>query len=171
MTKVSTIVIVVFLSVAVLFSLLFYTLPSLRCHTILPIAESNNLIASLDADAYKFASTSKDLFGRSAEGGEQINFVDNGTTKIIEQRFYAETGKSYIRFYYANGTVFAITKLNVTYKMPIYEEPIPTIVSKQKKDFYVDSTGKTCDWFLDDKPQIIDKGTVDTVQKYLSGIL
>jgi len=82
------------------------------CSPIFSAAQSKEKVDSLDKQSSQFASTTANLMGRSAEGGAQITFSQNGNRKIVEQRFYGETGKSYMRFYYDNDHIFEIVKLN-----------------------------------------------------------
>lgn len=140
------------------------------CRTLLPVSQSNELINRLDQDATKFASTSKEIVGQSAEGGQQIEFRDKVKLQIVEQRFYGETGKSFERFYYSGDRIFAITKLNLSYEVPIYVDPKAKIKSSEKKDFYLDKSGVVCTWFLNDTEQAVDKDTIDMIKQYISGI-
>ena len=143
----------------------------MSCRTLLPISQSNDPINDLDQDALKFAATSREILGQSAEGGQQIDFTDNGKRRIVEQRFYGETGKSYARFYYFEDRIFAITKLNLSYKVPIYVDSSAEIKSSEKKDFYLSKSGAVCNWFLNDSEQPVDNDTINMIKEYISGIL
>src|SRR5262249_41424322 len=92
---------------------------SIICTPIYQMAQSKKLVDTLDKQSSQFASTTTDITNRSAEGGAQINFTQNENRKIVEQRLYGETGKSYMRFYYDGTTVFEIVKLNFTYAVPL----------------------------------------------------
>src|SRR5262245_4737103 len=97
-------------------------------------------------------------------GGVQVDYTDKGTLKSVEQRFYGETGSAYARFYYGDeGRVFAITKLNLTYDVPIYVDPAAKIGASEKKDFYLSRDGTICRWFLNDVEQAVDKDTTDMI--------
>ena len=147
------------------------TIRPTSCQPVLSISRSNELIDALDQNSYKFASSSETVLGGSAEGGEQTNFVDNGRRQIVEQRFYGESGKSYERFYYFAGQIFAITKLNIFYKVPIYIDSSAAVKYSEKKDFYLSNNGVVCKWFLNDVEQSVDKDTIDMIHQYISGII
>ena len=166
-------IVLILSAVAIIGLVVFFgiTIKPTSCQTVLPLRQSNELIDALDQNAYKFASTSMSVSGRSSEGGEQINFVDNGKRQIVEQHFYGESGKSYARFYYFEGRLFAITKLNLFYKVPIYVDPSAAVKSSEKKDFYLNKNGVVCNWFLNDSEQPVDKDTIDMIKEYVLGIL
>jgi hypothetical protein len=155
---------------AALVAFFSFTIKPASCTTLLPTNQSNELIDKLDKDAGKFASTTKDISGQSAEGGQQIDFKDKGKRQIVEQRFYGETGKSYARFYYFEGRIFAVTKLNVIYKVPIYVDSSAEVKSAEKKDFYLNKNGVVCNWYLNDSLQSVDRDVTDMIAQYISGI-
>jgi hypothetical protein len=135
------------------------------------VNQSKDRINALDLAAVKFASTTRDIFGQSTEGGEQIDFLSNGQRMVAEQRFYGETGRSYMRYYYDRGNIFAITKLNLSYEVPIYVDPSAAVKSSEKKEFFVDNGGQVCHWFLNDTEKVVDKETIEMIHQYISGVL
>lgn len=145
---------------------------SSQCVLTLAVGESNEQIDWLDQNAFQFASTSQALSGRSEGGGVQIDYRDRGKLRIVEQRFYGETGRAYARFYYAdNGAVFAVTKLNLYYNVPIYVDADATVGGSEKKDFYLSRDGTVCRWFLNDVEQLVNEQTIDMIRGYLAGVL
>jgi hypothetical protein len=130
------------------------------------------MVDALDKQSSQFASTTADITDRSAEGGAQITFSQNGNRKIVEQRFYGETGKSYyMRFYYDGTTIFEIVKLNVTYAVPISVDGSGAVKSSEESDYYLEPTGRVCGSEVNGVSQPIDKDTQDMIQEYIAGIL
>jgi hypothetical protein len=141
------------------------------CSPILPVDRSRELVSSLDEQATTFRSTTVDLMGRSAEGGTQTTFRQEGIRKVVEQRFYGESGRSYMRFYYEGSKIFAIVKLNISYKAPISVDPSGTVGPSEERDYYLDPNGHVCGAEVNGVSQPIDSDTQDMIQEYIAGIL
>jgi hypothetical protein len=141
------------------------------CTPIYPAAQSKEMIDTLDKQSSQFASTTSNITDRSAEGGAQITFTKNGSRKIVEQRFYGETGKSYMRFYYDDTAVFEIVKLNFTYVVPLSVDSSGVVKSSEESDYYLASTGRVCGSEVNGVSRPIDKDTQEMIQEYISGIL
>jgi hypothetical protein len=141
------------------------------CASILPVDRSRELVNSLDRQTSEFASTTIEVSGRSAEGGTQTIFTQNGVRKIVEQRFYGETGRSYMRFYYEGNKVFAVVKLNISYARPISVDPSGTIGSSEERDYYLDPNGRVCSAETNGASQPTDGGMQDMIREYIAGIL
>jgi hypothetical protein len=141
------------------------------CRPIYPTAQSKEMVNTLDKQSSQFASTTADITDRSAEGGAQITFTQNGNRKIVEQRFYGETGKSYMRFYYDGNTIFEIAKLNFTYAVPLSVDSSGTAKSSEESDYYLESSGRVCSSEVNGVSRPVDKDTQEMIQEYISGIL
>jgi hypothetical protein len=141
------------------------------CTPTYPMAQSKEMIETLDKQSSQFASTTTDITDRSAEGGVQITLTQNGNRKIVEQRFYGETGKSYMRFYYDGTTVFEIVKLNFTYAAPLSVDSSGAVKSSEESDYYLAPTGRVCGSEVNGVSRPIDKDTQEMIQEYISGIL
>jgi hypothetical protein len=143
-----------------------------NCVTVLPIDQSNKSILLNDKAALQAASSSQEINGRSDGGGGQITYYEkNGEIPVIEQRFYGESSGSYIRFYYAQGTLFALTKLNLYYKVPIYVDKSAKVAYTEKQDYYLDENGNVCRWFNNGEEQSVDAVVKQTVGGYVQGVL
>jgi len=142
------------------------------CSPILPVAQSASLINSLDQNAVHFASSSKDLMGQSTEGGVQIDYTDGGKRKIIEQRFYKETGHTYMRLYFDDsGDPFALVTLNENYAVPLSVDSNPAIVSGEERDYYLDTIGNVCSAYVNGMNISIDTNNQEMIQEYILGII
>src|SRR5262245_22528169 len=108
-TAVATFALICVLVIAMLFLLRGELIQS-GCRLQFTISESNDFVERLDQAAGNFSSTTTKIMGRSAEGGVQFTYTDNNARQIVEQRFYGETGRTYMRFYYNRGEVFALVK-------------------------------------------------------------
>ncbi len=142
----------------------------LACVPVLPIDESRTMIDSLDNQASQFASTTIDLMGQSAEGGSQTTFSSGNSKKIVEQRFYGETGRSYMRFYFEEDKIFSIVKLNLTYEAPISVDSNANVGSTEEKDYFLDASGKVCTVEVNGAAQPVDADTQEMIQEYIVGI-
>ena len=76
-----------------------------------------------------------------------------------------------MRFYYDHGNLYALTKLNMFYKVPIYVDNSATVVQTEKRDYYFDGKNNACQWFLNDKEQRLDAETKQAVDGYVKGVV
>jgi YD repeat-containing protein len=141
------------------------------CTPLLPIAQSKEFVNSIDGQTSELASTTVDVMGRSTEGGTQTTFTRDGLKQIVEQRFYAETGRSYMRFYFYEGRLFAIVKLNMSYAAPISVDSSGAIKSSEERDYYLDDKGRVCVAEVNGVSQPIGDETQDMIREYVAGIL
>jgi hypothetical protein len=116
------------------------------CTPLIPQAQSRSLIEALDKTGGTFASSTFALMGYSAERGTQKNFYDNGHRKIVEQRFYGNTGHALIRFYYLNNKIFAVVQLRMLYEEPISGSTSPIIRYSEENDYFLNADGQVCQW-------------------------
>jgi hypothetical protein len=142
-----------------------------HCSSILSLDKSRALIARLDHSEPSFASTTQDVMGRTTEGGEQTTYTQDGVRQIVEQRFYAETGRAIARIYYTSGTPFALIVQNMKYAVPLSVDNNGDVQSTEERAYFLDDTGVVCSWLLNGKPQPIEANTVDSVKSYLAGVL
>lgn len=143
---------------------------TVSCIPVLPIPQSKTEIDRLDGSTGQFASTTTIISDRSTEGGVQYTYTSNGTRQITEQRFYGETGRSYMRFYYVNKAIFALVKLDIRYKVPISVDDTGAVASSEERDYYLDVNGRVCNWVLNGKEQSVTSETIDMVNEYVSEI-
>lgn len=151
--------------------LIFMQQKSNSCTPVFPLTQSKEMASLLDKQATQFASTTVDITDRSAEGGTQITFAQNGIRKIVEQRFYGETGKSYMRFYYDGNKIFEIVKLNLMYAVPLSVNNSGTVKSSDERNFYLDPRGWICDAEVNGVSQLVGKDMQDMIQEYIAGII
>jgi hypothetical protein len=144
---------------------------SASCVPVLPVAEGKSMVASLDQRSLNFASTTVDLGGRSAEGGIQTTFSDGGERQVVEQRFYGETGRAYMRFYFNQKRLFAIVKLNLNYAVPISVDRSGTVKTTEESDYYLDNNGRLCALDINGAAAPIDNESQDMIRDYIAGIL
>jgi hypothetical protein len=87
----------------------------------------------------------------------------------VEQRFYGETGKSYMRFYYdGTTTIFAIVKLNVTYAVPLSVDSSGAVNVSEESDYYLATTGRVCSAKVNGVSKQIDNDTQEMIKEYIS---
>jgi len=125
---------------------------------------------AIEADKAKYKSTSKDILGKSSEGGVQTNYTLGGEPVFIEQKFYGETGKSEATYYLQNGKVFYFTKINTEYLLPISQDSSGKTKSIETKEFYLASNQQLCAWYLNKKIESVDKDTKDLVEYLTTGL-
>ena len=144
---------------------------SKNCEPVVPLLQSKALIDQLDQDTRHFASTSVDVMGRSTEGGTQTNYTDDsGARRVIEQQFYGETGRAYMRFYFQDNVIFAIVKLNTNYVVPINVDPSAKIKDTEEKDFYLDERGHICSMAANGKFVEVSDDTQAMIHAYIAGV-
>lgn len=61
-----------------------------------------------------------------------INVGDS--KKIVEQRFYGEEGRSYMRFNFEENKLFAIVKPNLIYAVPISVDSSGSVKSSEERE-------------------------------------
>lgn len=120
----------------------------------------------IEADLTKYATTTKDIFGKSTEGGQQTDYTLGGERKMIKQTFYAETGKSEISYFLENDKVFYFEKNNSEYLVPLSQDSTRKIKSTELNEFYIDGDQHLCSWYSNDQIQPNTQAAQDTV-KYL----
>jgi hypothetical protein len=76
-----------------------------------------------------------------------------------------------MRFYYSRGTLFALTKLNLYYKVPIYVDKSAKVSYSEKQDYYFDENSNLCQWFNNGEEQLVDAVIKQTVSGYVKGVL
>jgi hypothetical protein len=137
----------------------------------MPLQQSQALIDRLDHSEPSFASTTQDVMGRTTEGGEQTTYTQDGVRRIVEQRFYGETGRAIARIYYTSGTPFALIVRNMKYAVPLSVDNNGTVQSTEKRAYFLADNGVVCGWLLNAKPQPVDDETIESVKTYLAGVL
>jgi hypothetical protein len=132
------------------------------------IQDAKNQVKDIENDVMKYATSSKDILGKSTEGGEQTNYTLNGAIVLIKQFFYGETGKSEISYYLQSGKVFYFTKKITTYSLPLAEDSSGNVKNVKVDDFYLGSNQNLCSWYSDQKIQPNDQGTINMVNDLIS---
>lgn len=147
-------------------------LNSAGCEPVLAVQPANALITSRDADVDKrvYSESSKDLSSSATEGGVQTNYYRGGSTEIVEQRFYGETGRAYLRFYYSGQNIFAVFQLRQEYEQPLSEAPVPLIAAVTEDVYYLSGTGEVCTWRSNGVDQTITVDTNAMISAFLSGV-
>src|SRR3989338_6183079 len=113
---------------------------------------------------------SKDIFGQSTQGGEQIDYSLNDQLIIKEQIFYGETGKSEASYYLSEGKVFYFIKKNTEYINSIYQDQSGAVKKVELKEFYFNSNQELCYWYFDKVLQTNDQDTKELIDYLLSGL-
>ncbi len=130
---------------------------------ILNVPEVKKEAQLIEADKFKYSSSSRDIFGKSTEGGYQIDYQIGDEVILTEQAFYGETGKTEIKYYINNGKVFYLARKNFQYEAPLYVDTSGTIQSVESREYYFNSDEELCSWFLDEKLQQIDNEIVGNI--------
>ena len=118
-----------------------YYFKDFSCSAVQSVASNRALIANIDATASSLQSTSKDLSDQSTEGGKQTEYTKDGKTEMVLQEFFGETGTSENRYYFPNGSLFAVVSQTFQYDKPYYVDPDDVkIVSSTKQEFYLRAT-------------------------------
>jgi hypothetical protein len=140
------------------------------CAPLFPEDRSVELINSLDGQTANFASTTVNITGRATEGGTQTTFTKDSDKQIVEQRFYGETGRSYMRFYFQTNKLFAIVKLNLLYAVPISVDSSGKTASSEERDYYLDANGRVCSAKVNGVSQPLDADVQEMIRDYITGI-
>jgi hypothetical protein len=111
----------------------------------------------------QYASTTKDVLGKSTEGGTQTNFSLQGKNKLIKQTFFGETGKSEINYYLDNDKVFYFSKKNTEYILPLSQDSTAKIKSVELNEFYLGGNQNLCSWYSNQQIQPNTQAAQDTV--------
>lgn len=164
----------VFISVFLTFGIVIFVgvrkQDSRACEPVFSLDESKAKIYFLDKQTAQFASSTVELMGRSTEGGVQITFLDRNSKKIVDQRFYGETGRSHMRFYFEGNIISSIVKLNITYEVPITVDNNVSIKSTEEKGYYLDANGKVCGVDVDGVAQPVEADAQEMIKEYIAGI-
>ncbi len=124
--------------------------------------------AGIDESIPSYISSMKDIFGQSAEGGQQADYLADGVSKLVTQMFYGETGKSEIRFYFENDNIFYITKLNSVYELPLSEDPEGQVKRTDHDEYYLGSNQNLCLWYSNGEIKESGKSAQELVASFLS---
>jgi uncharacterized protein (UPF0333 family) len=173
MNKIFTVAISLLIIIAVGVAVSYFVSREKRsgyCTPIFTAAQSKAAADSLDKQALNLASTTADLMNRSTEGGTQITFTQGDVKKIVEQRFYGETGKSYMRFYFEGNKIFEIVKLNLMYSVPISVDSSGKVKSTEESHYYLDPDGRVCGLDVNGSGEAVDKDTQYMIGEYIAGI-
>lgn len=130
----------------------------------------NKRASGIEKNIKEYSSTSKDITGKSSEGGQQIDYSLQGQTPLITQVFYGETGKSEASYYLQNGNVFYFVKKNSTYALPLFEDSSGKVKSLEVKEFYLGSDQSLCSWLDNGKVQQNDQDTKELVSYLIAGL-
>lgn len=115
--------------------------------------------------------TTKDIYGKSSEGGEQVNYtLKNGEMILIKQIFFGEIGKSEISYYFKNNLMFYVKKEDTEYLLPISEDSSYKIKSFEVKDFFLNSNKELCSWYKNKEMQSNSLDAKDLLEYLVSGI-
>ncbi|OGI71693.1 hypothetical protein A3J61_02495 [Candidatus Nomurabacteria bacterium RIFCSPHIGHO2_02_FULL_38_15] len=136
------------------------------------IGQSSTLaqVNSIESKKNQYVSASKDIFGQSTQGGEQIDYSLNDQLIIKEQIFYGETGKSEASYYLSEGKVFYFIKKNTEYINSIYQDQSGAVKKVELKEFYFNSNQELCYWYFDKVLQTNDQDTKELIDYLLSGL-
>ena len=118
----------------------------------------------------QYATSTKDLIGKSTEGGQQINYSLDGKNILIKQTFYSETGKSEVTYYLDNGKVFYFTKKNYIYALPLSQDSSGKVKSIESNEFYLATDQSLCSWSSDGSVQSNTQAAKDTVNFLLTDL-
>ena len=106
-----------------------------QCTPLVSSEQAKALIEELDNNSHTLSSSTKEIYNESSEGGVQTNYTDtSGTTRIIEQRLFGAIGRTFMRFYFDGGQMFALVKLDEQYAVPINVDS-NAVVSKSTEDY------------------------------------
>ena len=121
-------------------------------------------------NAVQYESTTKDVLGKSTEGGKQTNYSSEGKNKLIKQIFFGETGKSEINYYLDSGKVFYFTKKNLEYILPLSQDSTGKVKSVELNEFYLGSNQNLCSWYSNQQIQQNTQEAKDTVKFLVSDL-
>jgi len=141
-----------------------------ECNNIVP--ESVTMKAQLIEDQkHTFATTSRKVFGKSTDGGVQINYTQDGELFIIEEGLFGETIQSYSSYYIKNEKVYYIHKEIIRYPTSVYQNNFdPNNKEKEVRDYYLDKNQNLCYWYSNSQLQTITDDDRNYVKRIISDL-
>lgn len=127
-------------------------------------------VKNIETNISKYSIITKDITGKTTEGGQQTNYTFEGKKVLIKQIFFGETGKSEVNYYLENNKVFYFKKVNTEYILPISEDSSGKVKNIDEKEFYLGNNQDLCSWYLNQKLQLNDTDTKDLIQYLFSGL-
>ena len=125
--------------------------------------------SSIESGISQYASSTKDLTGKSTEGGQQIDYYSSdGKNRLIKQTFFGEAGKSEVNYYLDSGKVFHFTRKNYIYELPLSQDSNGKIKSIESNEFFLSADQGLCSWYSDGQVQENTQAAKDTVSFVLT---
>lgn len=118
----------------------------------------------IESGIMQYHFSTKDVIGKSTEGGQQTNYSLEGKNKLIKQIFFGETGKSEVSYYLENGKIFYFSKKNSEYILPLSQDPTAKVKSVETNEFYLSSNQNLCSWYSNQQIQPNTQAAQDTVK-------
>lgn len=114
----------------------------------------------------------KEVFKEPSKySGEQINYMIDGRTLMIEQLLPGDDAKSYISYYLQNGKVFYFRRDYREYDSPEkVNDPESKPTRVEIADFFLDSDQKLCVWYSDQIKQASNANIEQMVNYFISGL-
>jgi hypothetical protein len=134
------------------------------------ITDITQKVKNIEMNISKYSMATKDIIGKTTEGGQQTDYIFEGKKVLIKQIFFGETGKSEVNYYLENNKVYYFKKINTEYLLPISEDSSGKIKNIDTKEFYLDNNQNICSWYLNQKLQLNDQDTKDLTQYLLSSL-
>ena len=170
------IIIIVAILILLIGGLVIYKAQKPNHQTVTSACEKINLeevktkARELDNKLSTYSSTTKDVMGRSTEGGEQTDYASNGKRVVVKQMFFGETGKSEILYYLSNEKIFYVKKINTEYLVPLSEDSSGKVKNTDIKEFVLNDNQELCSWYQDGATQEINQDTKDLLNYLVTGI-
>ena len=134
------------------------------------VEQAKELAQLMKTELSMYTSVTKDVFGKSSEGGEQTDYLLGDERKFIKQTFYAETGKSEISYYLESEKVFYFEKINTEYVVPLSQDLRGEIKNVERNEFYIGNNQNLCFWYSDGQVQLNTKAARETVEYFVSDL-
>jgi hypothetical protein len=112
----------------------------------------------IDNSKTQYATTSKQVLGRSTDGGVQIDYFKDGKILLAEVGLFGETVNYKASYFVRNDKVYYFHEEVDRYERSVYAEDFSSSSkSIEIKDYYFDGNQKLCSWFINQESQPIDE--------------
>jgi hypothetical protein len=140
------------------------------CSIDVSVVES--LKKSIAENIDQFSSTTTSILDMSTEGGVQTNYTDSEkVVRLVIQKFYGETFRSEVEYYYKQDSIFMIDVKRYEYIEPIFINPNPSIAKVAENKYILNIKSEVCEWYSDGEVREADAQSQAFVDEMLKSIV
>jgi hypothetical protein len=123
----------------------------------------------IDNSKYQYATSSRQILGKSTDGGVQMNYSKDGKILLSEVGLFGETVNYKASYFIQDKKVYYLHEEVTRYEKSIYVEDFdPSSKGIEIRDYYLDKDQNLCSWSINQKPQPIDEKAKNYVNEAIS---